>query len=386
MIRWEQGVVQEIVRTWPGVQQLRISLVDPSHDEHVDSGETLTALAYTDVVGTVRVGEKVILNSNAVRRGLGTGGDAFVVARKHAQGVTGAASGHLVKARYTPLQTMVDALDDPEGPHHRLMRTTTDAHNVPVIVADLHSAIPAIVCGVRQVWPEARVVVLHTDGAALPVAFSRSLAQMRSTGWVQAVVSCGQAFGGDAEAVSIHSGILGAQRVLAADVVIAAQGPGNLGSGTPWGFSGVQVAETCHAAAAVKADPIAVLRVSGADPRARHRGLSHHCGTVLGAATFVPVSIAVPTIPTLNDHHSNFHADVAEQLISSVLTPAAERGVHHRVEWVDATGITEALAHAPVHMSTMGRSLEEDPLPFVYAALAGILGAQRSLARTETAP
>ena len=45
-------------------------------------------------------------------------------------------------------------------------------------------------------------------------------------------VSCGQAFGGDLEAVTLHSGLLAARLVGEADVAIVGIGPGVVGTGT----------------------------------------------------------------------------------------------------------------------------------------------------------
>jgi hypothetical protein len=72
-----------------------------------------------------------------------------------------------------------------------------------------------------------------TDGGALPIAFSRSVAGLCGAGWLAATVTVGQAFGGDLEAVNLHTGLLAAAHVLHADVAIVAQGPGNLGTGSP---------------------------------------------------------------------------------------------------------------------------------------------------------
>ncbi len=109
-----------------------------------------------------------------------------------------------------------------------------------------------------------------TDGGALPAWFSRSVATLREQGWLAATVSVGQAFGGDLEAVTLHTGLLAARHVLGADLVVVAQGPGNLGTGTRWGFSGVAAGEAVNAAAVLGGRPVASLRVSGADPRGRH--------------------------------------------------------------------------------------------------------------------
>ena len=61
--------------------------------------------------------------------------------------------GHLVKARYTPLQTMVLGADEQGSPHHALLRDADDLLGMPVVVADLHSSLPAVVAGVRSARP-----------------------------------------------------------------------------------------------------------------------------------------------------------------------------------------------------------------------------------------
>ena len=101
-------------------------------------------------MGEPRAGELVLLNTTALEAGLGTGGYAFVVAvpqRIPVDPPPGA--GHLVKARYTPLQAMVLGADEQGSPHHELLRDADDLLGMPVVVADLHSSLPAVVAGVR---------------------------------------------------------------------------------------------------------------------------------------------------------------------------------------------------------------------------------------------
>ncbi|GAB2543434.1 DUF3866 family protein [Brachybacterium huguangmaarense] len=377
MIRWEAGRVAASVDAWSGVVRVRVDL---------EGGGSLRALAYTGLVGEPVPGERVLLNTNAVRRDLGTGGDALVVARPDAvpdapgpgEGpdsptAPDAPAAHMMKARYTPQQVMVDAIDDPASEHYATMQSAHDLAGMPVVAADLHSSLPAIVAGIRATAPTARIVYVLTDGAALPAVYSRAIATLRERGLLAACISAGQAFGGDLEAVSVPSALLGARHVVGADVAIAIQGPGNLGSGTPWGFSGVQAADALHAAGALGGVPIAALRVSDADARERHRGLSHHSATTYGRLLHVPAVLPVPR-RAAND--SNIHAYVREQLESSVLAPAAARGLAHTVREVDADGLAEALAASPVRLSTMGRGLAEDPSAFEYAALAGRAAAE----------
>src|SRR5258708_23616847 len=105
------------------------------------------------------------------------------------------------------------------------------------------------------------------DGGALPAWFSRTIAGLRAADWLAATITTGQSFGGDLEAVTVHSGLLTARHAVGADVAIVAQGPGNLGTGTKWGYSGVAAGEAVNAAPALDGPPLASLRLSFADPR-----------------------------------------------------------------------------------------------------------------------
>src|SRR5699024_5133121 len=179
--------------------------------------------------------ERVALNTTALQRGLGTGGYAFVIAPlDRLPQDPPAGPGHIVKARYTPQQVMVLGADEQDSAHHGVLQEADDLQHIPVVAADLHSALPAIIAGARAQAQRSggrmpRVVYLMTDSAALPAAFSRSAAALADAGWLCGTVTAGQAYGGDLEAVSVHSGLLAARLVLGADLVVAAQRPGNAG-------------------------------------------------------------------------------------------------------------------------------------------------------------
>jgi hypothetical protein len=361
MLRWERGTVSAVTSSWPGVHRLEVDLED--------GGETIRALSYEELTGRPEPGEQVLLNTNALRRELGTGGDAMVVARPEVLPSPAEVHGHMVKARYTPMQTMVDALDDPDSEHYETVRSAKGIDGMPVVVADLHSSLPAIIAGIRARRRSARIAYVHTDAAALPAAYSKSAARLREADLLTSVISAGQSFGGDLEAVTVHSALLGARHVVGADIAIVIQGPGNLGTGTGWGFSGVQAAESLHAAAVLGGVPVATLRVSGADERERHRGLSHHSSTAYGRALLAPVHL--PVLPRTDSRYNAFHESVRKQVKRAILKPAKKRGVLHHLTEVDAKGLRDALEEMPVRMTTMGRTLAEDYPSFQYAALAG---------------
>jgi hypothetical protein len=347
VIRWRRGVVDAVVDSWPGVVELDVSV----------DGLTHRALAYTDLVGTPRSGDLVLLNVNALLHGLGTGGHAMVVALPDRLPPDAPPAGHLVKARYTPLQAMVAGPDEPGGAHHETLREADDLDGVPVVTADLHSALVPICAAVAHDRPGTRVVYVMTDSAALPARLSRSVADLRAAGRLAGVISTGQCFGGDLDCVSLHSGLLAATTVLRAEVVVVAQGPGNLGADTRWGFSGVAAGEAVNAAAVLGGRPVAALRVSEVDPRPRHRLVSHHSRTAYGRVAVAPADIVVPVLP------GPFGRALGER--------CREFPDRHRLVEVDPTGLFDALLAFPVECSSMGRGPADDPACFLASAAAG---------------
>lgn len=363
MITWRNGEVVSLGGSWAGAQELTARTSDG----------VVRALAYPVVVGDVAVGDRVLLNVTALARGLGTGGYALVVARPDALPPDPEPGpGHLVKGRYTPQQAMVLGVDEQESAHHALLRDADDLGGMPVVVADLHSAVPAIVAGAR--WsaaqagrPLPRVAYVMTDGGALPAWFSRTVATLREADWLASCLTVGQAFGGDLEAVTVHTGLLAARLVAGTDLAVVAQGPGNLGTGTRWGFSGVAAGEALNAAAVLRGRPVAALRVSGADARERHRGVSHHSLTAVGRVALAPADVVVPVGDAPADRAA-LRSLVREQA-RTLCTPA---GRHTLVEVPVEPGLEDALAATPVRLSTMGRGLDADPEAFVAAAVAGV--------------
>jgi hypothetical protein len=319
-------------------------------------GEDCRALAYPALVGSPRVGDRVLLNTTALHAGLGTGGYALVVALPDRLPADPDPSGHVVKCRYSPMQAMVASVDEQGSPHHDTLRDATSVDGMPVVVADLHSALPAVLAGLFSART-ARVAYVMQDGGALPAWFSRTAAGLRAAGWLAVTITTGQSFGGDLEAVTVHTGLLAARHVAGADVAVVAQGPGNLGTGTRWGFSGVAAGEAINAAAALGGRPVASLRLSDADQRERHQGISHHSLTAYGQVALAPADVPVPVLP--------------DPLGSRIAAEAAPLAARHRLVPVPVDGLEEALRGCPVALSTMGRALDADLAYFLAAAAAG---------------
>ncbi|MCL3778183.1 MULTISPECIES: DUF3866 family protein [unclassified Actinomyces] len=379
---WRDGEVLSLRSAWgPAGRscaelEVRVSAA-PAGARCLGPGQVLRAIAYEQVTGVPEPGERVRLEVSALDRGLGTGGHAMVTARLSVLAADAPCEGHLVKARYMPDQVMVAGADEQGAAHHEVLSRpvgTLHLDGAPVVVADLHSSLPAVLAGLRSAAggrgedaPGPRTVYVMTDGGALPLAYSRTVALLREAGWLVGTVTAGQAWGGDLEAVSLHNALLAARHVLRAEVVVVAQGPGNLGTDTPWGFSGVACGDAVNAVAVLGGRPVACLRVSEADARERHRGVSHHSLTAYGRVALAAADVAVPLL----------EGPLGEQVLAQARRLCAPRAVgaqHRRVD-VALDGLMEALtrmeAATGVRLSTMGRSLDADRTAFLTAAAAG---------------
>jgi hypothetical protein len=350
VIRWRTGVVVSVARTRPGLCEVSVDV----------DGVLVPAVADVAVVGLPVVGDTVVLNTNALALGLGTGGHAMVVALPDRLPEDTPPAGHIMKARYTPLQVAVGSADEQGSPYHGLLADADDLGGVPVVVADLHSALPAILLAIAADRPGTRVAYVMTDGGALPLHYSQTVAEVRDADLLAGTVTAGQAYGGDHEAVSVHSALLVARHVLDAEIVVVTQGPGNLGTDTRWGFSGVACGDAVNAVGVLGGRAVGSLRISGADARDRHLGVSHHSLTAYGRVALLPADLAVPRLEGA--------------LAVRVKAQLEALPVRHRLVDVDVSGLEEVLGSAAqqgVSLSTMGRGLAEDLPYFVSAAAAG---------------
>lgn len=373
MIHWRKGIVSTIRSTRPGYTEVEADI------DQALPGTTITqirAIAYTEAVGAPQVGDTVLLNVSALAKRLGTGGFGLIVALPNALPADPPEGpGHLVKDRYSPLQTMVLGVDDQESDHHETLAQAESLESMPVLVADLHSALPAIVAGIRAENPELKIAYVLSDGAALPARFSQAVAGLKDSGWLHGSISTGQSWGADLEAVTIHTGLLAAKHVMHADITIVAQGPGNLGTGTKYGYSGLVTGEHLNAAALLGGTPVGVLRMSNADARGRHFGISHHSLTSLIEIARPGVKIALPDFSTLAEaDRREMEPDPA--IVAEVTAAQRPSLDMHELVDVDLDGLWEALRSSPVSLSTMGRKLPADAAAFLAAAAAGRMAAR----------
>jgi hypothetical protein len=354
MIRVRQGRVLAVKEEHPDIQFLRVSCDDQEAD----------AINYPALTGPARPDDIVTLNTTAVELGLGTGGQHFVMAiQGQARRLSGI--GHIIKARYMPSQVRVQAVEEPGSAAHSVMASPCHLNDMPVAVATLHSLITPFAATFKQLT-NARLAYIMTDGAALPAAFSKILRTLKTKGFIDAVITCGHAFGGDWEAVTPYSAMQAAQEVARCRACIVAMGPGVVGTQTPLGTTALEQAPLLDGAAALGARAVAIPRISFADTRTRHYGVSQHTLIALGRLAQVPTTVVLPFLP--------------QDQKELVLTQLHAAGVvpKHRLAWEHGDDIAALLEAAALQVTSMGRTPHDDPAFFAAAAAAGRYVAQLS--------
>jgi len=348
------GTVVEAPAAEAGAQRLAVVLDGSEVSED--------AVAYPSLTGACDAGDRVLCNTTAVDLALGTGGEHFVVARA-GEGVSyeDRVPGHIMKLRYTPLQRDVTVIEEPASGHHEVMADARDLSGMPVVCCGLHSQIALVAAAIKEHDATLRVAYVMTDEAALPLPVSRLVPRLRDVGLLDATITCGQAFGGEVEAVNVYSALLAARHVLGADVAIVAIGPGMPGTATPFGHSGIAQGQALNAAHSLGGTPIAVLRLSFADERPRHVPVSHQTLTALGDVALGRALVAVPALG------GSAEADVARALDASGIWSRHEQRLVHADTLPDTRG---------VGIRSMGRTAEDDPAFFLAAAAAGTLAAE----------
>ena len=346
MATFREGVVRRVVEELPGLVRVEVEL---------DSGEACPADGFPSMLGHVEEGHRVVVNTTGIELGLGTGGRGFVLWDLDAPAADDLGPGHIMKMRYTPWQTNVLAAEEETSEHYDALVEATSIDAMPVVACGLHSQVPAVAAGVRAELPEARIGYLMTDGAALPMAWSDLVRAARAAGLLDVTATSGHAFGGDLETVNVFSGLVALRRAAEADVAIVALGPGVVGTSTALGFTAIEQGQVLDAAAALGGRGVACLRVSFADPRPRHRRISHHTLTALQVAAREPCDVAVPALPETED----------------LLGRLAGVGERHRLHVVDPGPGMDFLRGTGLRLSSMGRSLDEIPETFAAAVAAG---------------
>jgi hypothetical protein len=313
-----------------GLQRVRVAM-EPD-------GTDARAYCLTQLVGEVAVGDRVVCNTTAVELGLGTGGWHVVHWNLSRSELVSPGPDHVMKLRYTSLQ--FDA-GTSELVHPDLPETLDE---VPVVVCQVHSQLGVVAATIGALRPGTRVAYVMTDGASLPIALSDLVVELRGRELISATITAGHAFGGDLEAVTVASALTMAASVAQAEVIVVAMGPGVVGTGTKYGTTAIEAAAILDTVDALGGIPILCVRASDGDGRDRHQGVSHHTTTAIELTRAAPLVAAVP-----------------HEMLTVEGVMVAE------VEPPDVAAILDA---AGLHITTMGRGIEADPLFFAAAGAA----------------
>jgi hypothetical protein len=318
-------------------------------------GERRAAWADEVLLGEMRKGDEVVVNVAALDLGLGSGGfDVVHVNLTRGLDTSGEAPEHVIKLNYTSLQHPVDPVELPVRfmPDIGAKGAPEPAERgMPVLVLPLHGHLAPAAWSAAQASPGLKLGYVQTAGGALPGSFSRDVVQLRERDLLCGHITAGPAYGGEYEALSVAGALDAAANGLGWDAAIVGPGPGIIGSETRLGHGGMAALDSAHAALALGFPTLLSPRLSEADPRERHQGVSHHTLTVL---ELLLGGVGLP-VPAGNP-------EVAAQLTNA----AGDRHQLHEAK-PDLTGY----AATGLPSRVMGRDMEEDQLFFAAALAAG---------------
>ena len=292
-------------------------------------------VAYPEATGPVALDDEVLVNVQARELELGSGGFVVLYANlTRGLGLPAEEGAHVMQLPYAPGQFA--AVHAEEG-----AELAARLEGMPVVCCTLHSQLAAACAGLGD---DLRVAYVQLEGGALPLGLSDSVRALRERGLLATTVSQGACFGGEVECVNAASALAWAAGT-GHEAVVCAVGPGIVGTGSRLGHGGVAAAAAASFAHALGGSPVLAVRVSSADERERHRGVSHHTRAVI-------------------------------ELCRGEVKIAWPRGLEppewlDQPEEVDTAGWREACAGLP--LSHMGRGPDEEPWFFAAAFAAGRL-------------
>ncbi|MGB9809263.1 MAG: DUF3866 family protein [Caldanaerobacter sp.] len=322
-------------------------------------GEKAAAINYNEITGEVEEGDLVYVNRTARLLNLGTGGYDFIIANLKYNKFDNIGKGHIMKLRYTPLQVNLLTMEEETSPYHQEFDKFKNLNGFPVIIGELHSMVTPSALVLKKLLPDIKITYIMTDGGALPLPISNTVYKLKGMGVLDATITIGHAFGGDYECVNIYTALIASKEILKSDVAIVSMGPGIVGTGTKYGFSGVEQAYIIDAVNKMGGKPVLIPRISFKDVRGRHQGISHHTITVLELC----YSSSVITFPKMEEEKERL---VRNQIASN---PVFSR---FDVRFIDSELTGDCLREMDFDVTTMGRGYEEEKEFFNACGAASI--------------
>ncbi|NLJ41686.1 MAG: DUF3866 family protein [Clostridiales bacterium] len=350
MIEYKRSIVKKIIESNENLQEILLDIEHPCKK----------AINYVGLTGYLNINDEILVNTTACTLNLGTGGYHYVMGNLNSRGNKLIGDGHGMKLKYTPSQLKVLFSEEQASPFSRHFHRNLDLNGKLIFTAELHSMLMPMCAYLKYVGPkDIKIACIITDHGALPVRFSKSIALLKSRGLLDRIISTGNAFGGDHECVNIYTALQMAANILDMDVIIITMGPGIMGTGTPFGFSGLEFGLYLEFCYIKKSIPIYVPRISFCDPRKRHYGISHHFINVFCEIIQSPLPIILPHTDLSRMGHM-----INQLRITSLLKK-------HPIIIRKGKGIIKSLREYGLDPITMGRGFNDNP-EFFHALGASV--------------
>lgn len=350
MLSIQEGKVIKIIKQLKGRTDIIVDIKD----------REAKAINYDYLTGSIKEGDKVVLNTTAVELNLGTGGSHFVICNLNNTNQKVSGQGHIMKLRYSPFQIKTYAVEEETSPYHHVFNEFESLNKMPIIVGTIHSMLAPIAATLKYLNKGLKIAYIMTDGAALPLYLSNTVYELKEKNIIYKTITSGHAFGGDFESVNIYNALITAKEVAKCHIAIVAMGPGILGTGTPFGFTGVEQGHIVDAVSDLGGRSVTVPRITFKDKRKRHYGLSHHSLTVLGKIMKTKTDIALPKLPVDQEKV------IQGQLMEHGLTKK------HNIFRIEDNILGEVLKHYNLEVKSMGRTFKDDPQFFTTCSAAAI--------------
>ncbi|SCI74721.1 Protein of uncharacterised function (DUF3866) [uncultured Clostridium sp.] len=338
MISKKIGLVESIISKSENLEEITVNV----------NGDIAKAYNYPKMTGSVDIGNEVVLNTTAVELSLGTGGYHFVIANLNKLESNMTPGGHIMKLRYTPMQVKVDSVEEQDSKLHDKINGFKSLENLPVVVGTLHSMLTPFAASYKRHNPNKKLVYIMTDGASLPIYLSKNVENLKNKKLIDDTITIGNAFGGDYECINIYSALITAKEVLNADAVFVSMGPGIAGTGTKYGFTGIEQGPILDAVKKLGGNPIAIPRISFADKRDRHVGISHHSITVL--SEIVNVNVNIPIGIEDKDKLEYVNKQIEKNNLQE----------KHNIVYIKPGNTFDDLSYYGLKVKSMGRNYEQD--------------------------
>ncbi len=317
------------------------------------------AINYNKLTGKANIGDIVIVNTTAVELSLGTGGVHFIIFNYSNENKSLEGQGHIMKLRYTPQQIRCLAAEEESSPYHEVFLDFKSLNGHIFILGSLHSMLAPIVAMLKYLDSDIKIDYIMTDGGSLPIDFSNTVRDLKSKNLIESTITIGHAFGGDLECTNIYTGLIAAKEILKGDISIITMGPGIVGTGTKYGFSGIEQGYILDAINTLGGKAILSPRISFRDSRERHNGISHHTRTVLSEIAKTPGDIV---FPVLDDDKLNLINKQIDLL---------DLNRKHNIIFRSGENINKAMEKFELDITTMGRNYKEDKEYFLTLGAVG---------------